>query len=107
MLKINLIKNIMGCSSATEDLETKLLMLKIKRVAIQQERNKKIKKLEKLTGEEVIRESIPDYLEESDDNISENGEDTKKLGKKEKEYIFKRRANNVDYNHEDKKDKEK
>ena len=97
----------MGCTSANEDLETKLLMLKIKRVAIQQERNKKIKKLEKLTGEQVVRESIPDYIEDSDDNISENGDNFKKHGKKEKEYIFKRRSNNLESNHEEKKEKEK
>ena len=97
----------MGCTSATEDLESKMLMLKIKRIAIQKERDKKIKKLEKLTGEDVVREAIPDYLEESDDNISENIDNTKKLGKKEKEYIFKRKGNNADYHHEDKKIKEK
>ena len=75
----------MGCEYSKDDLETRMLMLKIKRVAIRQKRQKIIEKLEKLTGEKIIIEPIPDYLE--DDN-----KDNKKI--EQKENIFKK---NKDY----------
>ncbi len=75
----------MGCEYSKDDLETRMLMLKIKRVAIRQKRQKIIEKLEKLTGEKIIIEPISDYLE--DDN-----KDNKKI--EQKENIFKK---NKDY----------
>ena len=75
----------MGCEYSKDDLETRMLMLKIKIVAIRQKRQKIIEKLEKLTGEKIIIEPISDYLE--DDN-----KDNKKI--EQKENIFKK---NQDY----------
>ena len=72
----------MGCESSKEDLEARMLMLKMKRLAIRQQRKKKKEKLEQLTGEKIILEPIPDYLEDTDDNIATNKEN-EKIGQKE------------------------
>ena len=65
----------MGCSSSREKLESRMLMLKLKRIEIKQEREERIKALEKLLGKKIPRKSIPDYIEKSnngnDDNSSE------------------------------------
>ena len=53
----------MGASSAREKLESKMLKLKLRRVEIKQERIERVKQLEKLTGKEIIRESMPDYID--------------------------------------------
>ena len=59
----------MGASSQRERIESKMLQLKLRRVEIKQERKERIKELEKLIGEEVIREQIPDYIDHSEDEI--------------------------------------
>ena len=70
----------MGCTSSTEELEAKILKLKIKRTGIREERKKKIARLEKLTGEEIKRESVPDcYAKtENDGSINNNKKKEKK-----------------------------
>ena len=40
-----------------------MLILKLKRIEIKQEREERIKALEKLTGKEIKRKSVPDYIE--------------------------------------------
>ena len=60
----------MGVSSAREKIESKMLKLKLRRVEIKQERMERIKQLEKLTGKEIIREPIPDYIDHSEDEIN-------------------------------------
>lgn len=67
----------MGCSTTREKLESKMLMLKLRRVEIKQERQERIKDLQKITGKEVSREPIPDYVDHSDDE-EEDDEDVKK-----------------------------
>ena len=70
----------MGASSAREKLESKMLKLKLRRVEIKQERMERVKQLEEITGKEIIREPIPDYIDHSEDEINieelenENGE---------------------------------
>ena len=59
----------MGASSQRERIESKMLQLKLRRVEIKQERKERIKELEELVGEEVIREQIPDYIDHSEDEI--------------------------------------
>ena len=60
----------MGVSSAREKIESKMLKLKLRRVEIKQERMERVKQLEKLTGKEIIREPIPDYIDHSEDEIN-------------------------------------
>ena len=47
-----------------------MLKLKLRRVEIKQERMERVKQLEKLTGKEIIREPIPDYIDHSEDEIN-------------------------------------
>ncbi len=82
----------MGASSAREQLESQMLKLKLRRVEIKQERIERLKQLEEMTGKEVIREPIPDYIDHSEDEIniddiqseSEEKEEKKKKKKKGK-----------------------
>ena len=60
----------MGVSSTREKIESKMLKLKLRRVEIKQERMERVKQLEKLTGKEIIREPIPDYIDHSEDEIN-------------------------------------
>ena len=60
----------MGASSTREKIESRMLKLKLRRVEIKQERMEHVKQLEKLTGKEIIREPIPDYIDHSEDEIN-------------------------------------
>ena len=53
----------MGSISSKEKIESKMLMLKLKKIQIRRERTERIKQLKILTGKEIIRETIPDYIE--------------------------------------------
>ena len=75
----------MGCEYSKDDLETRMLMLKIKRVAIRQKRQKIIEKLEKLTGEKIIIEPISYYLED-DKKDNKKNEKKENIFKKNKDY---------------------
>jgi len=70
----------MGCSSSREKIESRMLILKLKRIEIKQEREERIKALEKLTGKEIKRKSVPDYIEKikdgNDDMDSEKNSDS-------------------------------
>ena len=67
-----------------------MLKLKLRRVEIKQERIERVKQLEKLTGKEIIREPIPDYIDHSEDEINieddieDKEEDIVNIKKKEK-----------------------
>ena len=52
----------MGCSSTRENLESKMLALKLRRVEIKKEREERLAELSKITGREVFREPVIDYL---------------------------------------------
>ena len=56
----------MGSISSKEKIESKMLMLKLKKIQIRRERIERIKQLKNLTGKEIIRETIPDYIERDD-----------------------------------------
>ena len=96
----------MGASSAREKLESKMLKLKLRRVEIKQERMERVKQLEEITGKEIIREPIPDYIDHSEDEINiedlenENGEledeiiEVKKEKKTKKKKSEKKEKNN-------------
>lgn len=92
----------MGCSSSREKLESRMLMLKLKRIEIKQEREERIKALEKLLGKKIPRKSIPDYIEKSnngnDYNSSEKIYNLNTFGNQKENIILKKRKNsNFDY----------
>ena len=91
----------MGTTSTREKIESKMLKLKLRRVEIKEERKERVKQLEKITGKEINRDPIPDYIDHSEDEINpedidyENEEieddeiitsKKKKNNKKEKKY---------------------
>ena len=78
----------MGTSSAREEIESKMLKLKLRRIEIKQERSERIKQLEKITGREIVREPIPDYVDHSEDEI--NPEDIESEDNEEKEEVKKK-----------------
>ena len=57
----------MGCSTTREVIESKMLLLKLRRIEIKKEREDRCKELSKLTGREITREPIKDYLIYPDD----------------------------------------
>ena len=57
----------MGCSSTREVIESKMLLLKLRRIEIKKEREDRCKELSKLTGQTIVREPIKDYLIYPDD----------------------------------------
>ena len=52
----------MGCSSTRENLESRMLALKLRRVEIKKEREERLAELSKITGREVFRRPVIDYL---------------------------------------------
>ena len=63
----------MGCATVKEQLESKIMMLKLERVDIRTEREERIKQLQELTGEKIERKPIPDYyIHEEDTNYEIN-----------------------------------
>ena len=67
----------MGCGTVKEKLEYQIMVLKVEKLDIIQERAEKLKELEKITGEPVIRQPVPNYLvpEEKKEDSNE-GNDT-------------------------------
>ena len=57
----------MGSISSKEKIESKMLMLKLKKIQIRKERIERLEQLKALTGKEIIRETIPDYIERADE----------------------------------------
>ena len=53
----------MGCTSTREKLESKMLVLKLERILIKQERKKMMKALEEIVGGTVKRISVPNYID--------------------------------------------
>ena len=84
-MNFNYINLKMGCEDSKESLESKILMLRLKRTAIQKQRKEKIERLKKLIGEEIITEPIPDYLE---NNNNPNQRENRKI--EQKENIFRK-----------------
>ena len=73
----------MGASSEREKIEKKMLELKYKRVEIQEEKEERIKQLRELTGGEINRKPIPDYIDDGQDNIQNNDNKNNKQANKE------------------------
>ena len=62
----------MGASSEREMIESKMLELKYKRVQIQEEKEEYLEKLKKITGKNIKRKPVPDYIDYGNDQIISN-----------------------------------
>ena len=54
----------MGCSASKENIESEMLLLRLMRTEIHDERAQILKQLEELTGKRVLRDRVPDYIEQ-------------------------------------------
>ena len=64
----------MGCASVKEKLESQMMILKLERVDIMTERDEKIKQLEKMTGQTIVRPPVPDYIAKDQSNFPQKEE---------------------------------
>ena len=62
----------MGCSNPKEKLEDQIMILKLKRVAIQMEREKNLKKLSEIEGRNIDEDNLPEYLSSRNVKQSKN-----------------------------------
>ena len=62
----------MGCSSPRENLEDQIMILKLKRVAIQMEREKNLKLLSGIEGRDINDDNLPEYLAARNGKLSKN-----------------------------------
>ena len=53
----------MGCTGEKEKLEDQMMMVKLKRMEIQMEKEKELKKLSEIEGKPIQRRIIPDYID--------------------------------------------
>ena len=53
----------MGCTGEKEKLEDQMMMVKLKRMEIQMEKEKELKKLSEMEGKPVQRGIVPDYID--------------------------------------------
>ena len=69
-----------------EKLESQMMILKLERVDIMTERDEKIKQLEKMTGQTVVRPEVPDYIAKEqitiDPEVPHNNNVTNSTGSK-------------------------
>lgn len=84
----------MGCSTTREKLESRMLVLKLKKIEINQEREERIKDLQRITGKPVIRNEIPDYIDYSNDMNDElNSEKSYENNNNERQNNFNKNSN--------------
>lgn len=81
----------MGCGATKENIESEILILRLMRTKIQEERAQILSELEKISGTKIIRASIPDYLIHSE-NESQKGENGNKEDQKEVKKIKKKKS---------------
>ena len=53
----------MGCGVTREQIETEIIMLQLTREEIREEREAILQKLTEVTGKNILRPKIPDYLD--------------------------------------------
>ena len=83
----------MGVASPQEKLERRMLELKYKRVEIQEEKEERLEQLKKLLGREIIRNPIPDYIDDGNNEINVKKKETKSNPIKTKKKILKKGNN--------------
>ena len=82
----------MGCASAREKLESKIMLLKLKKVNIIQERENKLREYQKITGKKLERNPIPDYIiknntEHNEENIYNDSKRNRRKNKRGSENL--------------------
>ena len=106
----------MGSSGSREEIENQMSLIKLKRMEIQVEKEKELKKLSEMGGKLISRSAIPDYIDPEFakqknlyiENINEEGKKaktdipTQNLNKKK---VFKKKENLTEIS--EKKEKEK
>ena len=96
----------MGCSSAREKLEAKMLALKFRRIDIKQEREEKIETLSRIEGFPIIRQPVKDFLiiEKSNTSSFNTGKNNNKIIEKSRNNNHKNKnnKNTIEYSTEDK-----
>ena len=60
----------MGCATVKEKLESKIMLLKLQKVDILQEREEKLKEYQKITGETLHRKPVPDYVIKDESEVN-------------------------------------
>ena len=75
----------MGCSSTKDDLESKIMFLKLDRAGVMQERHDKLKELEKIIGHKVRWRKVPDYVVHEERREVQQGKDRNGNNKEENE----------------------
>ena len=53
----------MGCAGAREKIEDKMMLMKLERMEVQMEKEKRLKQLSELEGHAIKRNHIPDYID--------------------------------------------
>lgn len=95
----------MGCGTVKEKLEYQIMVLKVEKLDILQERAEKIKQLEKITGEPVIRKHIPNYMSQVEKkDVSNEGNDSNEDMKTE--HSTRKKTNASSKHHKKKNDNE-
>ena len=77
----------MGCGSAREKIEDKMMVYKLERMEIQMEKEKELKKLAEIEGHTIERHKIPDYIDPEfakERKLYEDNKDDDKSKKKDK-----------------------
>jgi len=69
---INIIYKTMGCSNPKENLVDQIMVLKLKRIAIQMEREKNLKILSEIEGRNIDDNNLPEYLASRNVKQSQN-----------------------------------
>ena len=110
----------MGCAGDVQAVKDQILLLKLKRMEVQMEKEKEIKKLSDIEGRPIKMGNIPDYIDPefakernmatddidiADDILEKNKKETKEQKKeKNKKKLDKKKE---EKNKKDKKDKKK
>ena len=85
----------MGATSPQEKIERIMLELKYKRVEIQEEKEERLEQLKKLLGREIIRNPIPDYIDDGVNNKTNiKKKETRSNPVKTKKKVLKKNNNN-------------
>ena len=103
----------MGCGNVREKLEYQIMVLKVEKLDVIQERAEMVRELEKLTGEPVVRKPVPNYLlsehKNDDDNKSHESDkvtnhSNKKSKKKQKKTKKKKKYKKYDSDEDEEKE---
>ena len=68
----------MGCSGARENIQEKIMFLKLKRIEIRIEKEKELNKLSEIEGHKIKPSQIPDYIDPKfarENNIYDNDDE--------------------------------